>query len=114
MAEAAAAEIAEALRGAGGSLVLTGGTSPIRTYELLTELEVPWGRVSVLFGDERCVPPLDPESNYRVARESLLDRVNPATVYRIPAELGADKGAGLYAADVANVAPFVFWLLRSE
>jgi 6-phosphogluconolactonase len=110
VAEAAAAEIAEALTG-GGSLVLTGGTSPQRAYELLSELSVPWGRVSVLFGDERCVPPLDPESNYRMAKESLLDRVNPATVYRIPGELGPDAGADAYADVVANVAPFDFVLL---
>ena len=110
VAESAAAEIAEALS-AGGSLVLTGGTSPRRCYELLSELNVPWGRVSVLFGDERCVPPLDPESNYAMAKESLLDRVNPATVYRIPGELGPDKGADAYAEVVANVAPFDFVLL---
>jgi 6-phosphogluconolactonase len=111
VAESAAAEIAQALRNGARSLVLTGGTSPIRTYELLSEIEVDWGRVSVLFGDERCVPPLDPESNYRVAKENLLDLVNPATVYRIPAELGPDEGADLYAEVVANVAPFDFVLL---
>jgi 6-phosphogluconolactonase len=111
VAESAAAEIAETLRGNGGTLVLTGGTSPIRTYELLTELDLPWGLVSVLFGDERCVPPLDPESNYRLARESLLDRVNPATVYRIPGELGPDEGADAYAEVVAYAAPFDFVLL---
>ena len=110
VAESAAAEIAEVLSG-GGSLVLTGGTSPQRAYELLTELNVPWGRVSVLFGDERCVPALDPESNYRMAKESLLDRVNPATVYRIPGELGPDAGADAYAEVVASVAPFDFVLL---
>lgn len=111
VAEAAAADIAQALRGGARSLVLTGGTSPVRTYELLTELDVEWGRVAVLFGDERCVPPLDPESNYRVAKESLLDRVNPATVHRIPAELGPDVGADLYAEVVADVAPFDLVLL---
>jgi len=111
VAEAAAAEIAQALRDGAQSLVITGGTSPIRTYELLSEIEVEWGRVSVLFGDERCVPPLDPESNYRIAKEHLLDRVNPGTVYRIPAELGPDEGADLYAEVVANVAPFDFVLL---
>jgi 6-phosphogluconolactonase len=110
VAEAAAAEIAEALS-AGGSLVLTGGTSPRRAYELLAGLSVPWGRVAVLFGDERCVPPLDPESNYAMAKESLLDRVNPATVYRIPGELGPDQGADAYASVVAEVAPFDFVLL---
>jgi 6-phosphogluconolactonase len=111
VAESAAAEIAEALRGGGGSLVLPGGTSPKRTYELLSQLDVPWGRVSILFGDERCVPPLDPESNYRLARDTLLDRVSPATVYRIPGELGPDEGADAYAEVVANEAPFDFVLL---
>lgn len=111
VAEAAAAEIAEAVRGGARTLVLTGGTSPARTYELLAELDLEWGRVSILFGDERCVPPLDPESNYRLAKEALLDRVNPATVYRIPGELGPDEGADLYAEVVANTAPFDVVLL---
>lgn len=111
VAEAAAADIAEAIRDGARSLVLTGGTSPVRAYQLLSELDLPWGRVAVLFGDERCVAPLDAESNYRVAKENLLDRVNPATVYRIPAELGPDAGADLYAEVVANVAPFDFVLL---
>lgn len=111
VAEAAAAEMAEALRRGARTLVLTGGTSPRRSYELLSELDVDWGRVSILFGDERCVPPLDPESNYRMAKENLLDRVHPATVYRIPAELGPDVGADLYAEVVAETAPFDVVLL---
>jgi 6-phosphogluconolactonase len=111
VAEAAAAEIGGALIEGGRTLVLTGGTSPKRCYELLSELDLPWGRVSVLFGDERCVPPLDPESNYRMAKESLLDRVHPATVHRIPAELGPDEGANLYAEVVAYAAPFDVVLL---
>ena len=110
VAEAAAAEIAEALRGGARSLVLAGGTTPKRCYELLTELDVEWGRVAVLFGDERCVPPDHPDSNYRRAKETLLDRVLPATVYRIPAELGPDEGADEYAEVVANAAPLDFVL----
>ncbi len=110
VAEAAAAEIAEALRGGARSLVLAGGTTPKRCYELLTELDVEWGRVAVLFGDERCVPPDHPDSNYRMAKETLLDRVLPATVYRIPAELGPDEGADEYAEVVANAAPLDFVL----
>jgi len=111
VAEAAAAEIADALRGGARSLVLAGGTSPKRCYELLSELDVEWGRVAVLFGDERCVPPDHPDSNYRMAKETLLDRVMPATIYRIPAELGPDEGADEYAEVVANVAPLDFVLL---
>ncbi|HET7420094.1 MAG TPA: 6-phosphogluconolactonase [Candidatus Dormibacteraeota bacterium] len=107
----AAAAIAAALRGGGRTLVLTGGTSPVRTYQLLAGLAVEWGRVAVLFGDERCVPPLDPESNYRVAKENLLDRVNPGTVHRIPGELGPDAGAAVYAEVVAGETPFDVVLL---
>src|SRR2546430_3114553 len=111
VAQAAAAEIADALRGGARSLVLAGGTTPKRCYELLSELDVEWGRVAVLFGDERCVPPDHPDSNYRMAKETLLDRVMPATIYRIPAELGPEEGADDYAEVVANVAPLDFVLL---
>jgi len=111
VAAAAAADIAEALRDGARSLVLAGGTTPRRCYELLSRLDVTWGRVSVLFGDERCVHADHPESNYRMAREALLDHVAPATVYRIPAELGPDEAAGMYAHVVGAVAPLDIVLL---
>src|SRR5438093_3157290 len=111
VAEAAAAEIADALRGGARSLVLAGGTTPRRCYEILAGLEVEWGRVAVLFGDERCVPPDHPDSNYRMAREALLTRVAPSTVFRIPAELGPEEGAREYARVVESVAPLDFVLL---
>jgi 6-phosphogluconolactonase len=72
---------------------------------------VGWGRVTVLFGDERCVPANHAESNYRMAREALLDRVAPATVHRMPAELGPDEGAALYSPVVASLAPLDLVLL---
>ena len=105
VAAAAAADIAEALHDGARTLVLAGGTTPQRCYVLLSQMDVEWGRVSILFGDERCVPPHHPDSNYRMAREALLDRVAPATVYRMPAELGPDEAAGLYAHVVAALAP---------
>ena len=105
VAAAAAAEVAEAIREGSRTLVLAGGTTPRRCYELLAKLEVTWGRVTVLFGDERCVPPDHPDSNYRMAREALLDEVAPATVHRIPGELGPDEGAEVYAHVVAGLAP---------
>ena len=111
VAAAAAAGIAEALREGARTLVLAGGTTPKRCYELLSHLEVEWGRVAVLFGDERCVHPDHPDSNYRMARESLLDRVAPATVYRMPGELGPDEAAGAYAHVVAAVGPLDVVLL---
>ena len=91
--------------------MLAGGTTPKRCYEILAGLDVGWGTVSVLFGDERCVPPDDVDSNYRMAREALLGRVAPATVYRVPAELGPDQGAKAYAEVVRHVTPFDLVLL---
>jgi 6-phosphogluconolactonase len=111
VARVAAQQIADALRGGARSLVLAGGTTPRRCYEILAGLEVQWGRVAVLFGDERCVAPDHPDSNYRMAREALLARVAPATVYRMPAELGPEEGAKAYARVVESVAPLDFVLL---
>ena len=111
VAKAAAQQIADALRGEARSLVLAGGTTPRRCYEILGGLHVEWGRVAVLFGDERCVAPDHPDSNYRMAREALLAHVAPATVFRIPAELGPEEGAREYGHVVESVAPLDFVLL---
>lgn len=97
LASAVADLVAQAIRGASSlRLALAGGTTPLHAYERLARMDLPWGRVSVFFGDERCVPADHPESNYRAAREALLDRVAPLAVYRMPGELGPDAGAELY------------------
>ena len=62
---------------AGGHIVLTGGRTPRGAYEIAAGLEPDWTRVEVWWGDERCVPADDERSNYRLAKESLLDRVSP-------------------------------------
>src|SRR5467141_689148 len=73
-------------------VALSGGSTPRDTYlRLGTEAlvaRVMWSRVQVLWGDERCVPPHHVESNYRMARETLLDRVPvpAANVHRIHGE----------------------------
>ena len=105
VAAAAADQIAGAIRGGARTLVLAGGTTPQRCYELLSEMDLEWGKVAVLFGDERCVPPDHPDSNYLMAKKALLDRVWPATVHRMPAELGPDEGAAEYERVVAANSP---------
>jgi 6-phosphogluconolactonase len=82
---------------------LSGGSTPRRLYELLTEPEfagnIPWGRVHLFQVDERCVPPDHAESNYRMMREALLDhaRIPPSNVHRIQAELvNPDEAAEVY------------------
>ena len=107
----AAETVASALAGGARSLVLTGGTTPRQMYTLLAGMPVAWGRVSLLFGDERCVPPADAESNYRLAKETLLARIDPGAVLRIPGELGAEEAAELYDAAVGRMQPLDLVLL---
>ena len=61
------------------TVALAGGSTPERLYRLLASDAyrdaVPWASVYIFFGDERCVPPDDAESNYRMARAALLDHV---------------------------------------
>lgn len=84
------------------TIALSGGTTPRATYALLATTEfsarVDWPRVHVFWGDERCVPPDHPDSDYRMAREALLDHVPiPAdNVHRIQAELGPAEAAQDY------------------
>jgi 6-phosphogluconolactonase len=97
-AAAVAARIASAVAGRGTfSLVLAGGSTPKRAYELLAETQagLPWKSVHVFWGDERCVPPDAPDSNYAMAKAALLDRVPipAANVHRIRGELGAAPAA---------------------
>src|SRR5579864_6972365 len=59
------------------SVALSGGNTPRTVYSLLADehKELPWDRIHVFFGDERHVPPDDPDSNFRMASESLLSKV---------------------------------------
>jgi 6-phosphogluconolactonase len=76
-------------------VALAGGSTPQRMYELLSHER--WDGVEFWFGDERCVGPEDPQSNYRMAREALLDRVpGPIVVHRMEGELGAEAAASAY------------------
>jgi 6-phosphogluconolactonase len=92
--------LAEAARD-GRHIVLTGGSSPRRAYQLAAEREPDWGGARVWFGDERCVPPEHPDSNYGMANAALLSRLTAAPeVLRMEGELGPDAGAGAYEAVV--------------
>jgi len=96
LAAAAAAEVHAALERAiaargHASLVLSGGGTPAATYRTLARGPAPggsWSRVGVWFADERAVPPGDPESNLRLARETLIEPagIPPANVHRMAAD----------------------------
>lgn len=109
-AETVVRSAAEAIEEAGQATVaLSGGTTPKRLYQLLATpgyaSRVDWPRVHVFFGDERCVPPNDPASNYRMAREALLDRVPipPANVHRMRGEDEPATAAADYERELRQV-----------
>ncbi len=92
--EAAAAEFAAqasaAVRASGRfTVALSGGSTPKTLYSLLaTKPGIPWDKICIFWGDERHVPPDQPESNYRMANEALLSKVPvlPQSIFRIHAE----------------------------
>jgi 6-phosphogluconolactonase len=93
------------------SLLLAGGSTPRAAYDLLATRyrdRVPWDRVHLFWGDERVVPPDDPRSNARMAREALVGRVPcpAANVHPIPTELpSADEAALGYEATLRGHFP---------
>jgi 6-phosphogluconolactonase len=97
-------------------VALSGGNTPRAAYELLAveplREELSWSDVFVYFGDERCVPPDDEQSNYRMARHTFLDAVGipRANVHRIAGEVdpghAANEYASLLRADLGNAPRF--------
>ncbi|MGI6347442.1 MAG: 6-phosphogluconolactonase [Limisphaerales bacterium] len=81
------------------SIALTGGRTAEGIYTSICEqsLDIPvrWRNVHFFWGDERCVPMNDPESNYKLAHESLLKplRIHPANIHRIPTQLPPEEAA---------------------
>ena len=110
LAEAAAREFAsraaEAIRDRGRfAVVLAGGSTPKTTYEILARDyadQIDWANVHVFFGDERAVPPDHGDSNYRMARETLLDHVPVGSVHRMQGELPPDEAAEAYEQDLLD------------
>lgn len=88
------------------TVALAGGSTPRGIYSLLAEdarkgvTTLPWDRMHFFWGDERCVLPDHPDSNYRMASETLLSKVPvpPANVHRVRTELSAARAAAEYEA----------------
>jgi 6-phosphogluconolactonase len=84
-------------------VALAGGSTPRAMNALLAALprrnEIPWERVRFFFGDERTVPPDDPESNYRMTRETLFDPLGiaPEQVFRMHGEAEPHAAATAYS-----------------
>lgn len=84
------------------TIVLAGGSTPLPLYKQLTMApysgQIRQKSTYFFFGDERCVPPTDPESNYRSARESLFEplEISDERIFRMAGELHPDKAAQQY------------------
>lgn len=86
-------------------VALSGGATPAPVYERLAGLELPWERIHVWFGDERRVPPDHADSNYRMVKETLLDRLPvEIEVHRLRGELeDGERAAAEYEAALPEV-----------
>src|SRR5208282_2254459 len=104
-----AAQDAVASRGV-ARLAISGGNTPRRTFEMLADPALsefsafPWDKTDLFWVDERCVPPDDKDSNYRMTRLALLDKVPLAAdrVFRIEGELDPELAAARYESVVRN------------
>lgn len=91
------------------AVALAGGATPAGLYRLLAQApfcnQIDWQRTLVFFGDERCVPPDHAWSNYRMARDALLDAapLPPANIFRVAGELAPEAAAAAYAATLRRV-----------
>jgi len=108
---ASCAELLVEAAAAGGQIVLTGGNTPRAAYEQVATQPDVWEHATLWFGDERCVPPTDERSNYRMANEALISRVHPRSVHRIQGELGPTEAADAYEHDLRVGGPPEFDLL---
>ena len=110
LAEAAARAFVDGAAGAIAergrfAVALAGGSTPKATYEVLARdhsQDVDWPNVHAFFGDERTVPPDHEDSNYRMAREALLDHVPVGSVHRMRGELPPDEAAASYERELGQ------------
>ncbi len=87
------------------SLALTGGSAAEKLYPVLAQAPLPWDKVHVFFGDERCVPPAHADSNFKLAEDTFLRRVGipAANVHRMRGEDAPAKAAAAYAEELLRV-----------
>src|SRR4030088_362208 len=85
-------------------VAVSGGNTPRPVYSEIARVgrDLPWERILVTFGDERCVPPDDPQSNFRMAREALFvpASVPEKSIMRMRGELDPEIAAQQYQDDV--------------
>jgi 6-phosphogluconolactonase len=99
------------LAAADGRVCITGGSTPRRAYDRVAVERPDWSGVEFWFTDERCVPPDHEHSNFRMANEALLSRVEGATMHRMKGELGPEQGAADYERELEAAGRPAFGLI---
>jgi 6-phosphogluconolactonase len=80
------------------TVALAGGSTPSQAYKLIAAMRLDWRNIHLFWGDERCVPPTHPDSNYGSAIQVLLSRIDvpPDNIHRIRGEIAAKNAARDY------------------
>jgi 6-phosphogluconolactonase len=106
-AEGCAWQILTLLKGAlavqpRATLAVSGGTSPKLMFAEMAKSGFDWSRVHLFWVDERCVPPTDSQSNYKLAKENFIDpgHFPPDNVHRVHGELPPQEAAKLYDEEI--------------
>jgi 6-phosphogluconolactonase len=109
----AAQYFVDGIRAAAGArgkarIAISGGNTPKHTFELLADPsaqyreQIPWENLELYWVDERCVPPDHADSNYRMTREALLDKVplSDKQIFRVRGELDPEEAAAKYEFEI--------------
>jgi len=91
-------------------VAVSGGSTPKAAFALLADpaqpwrARMPWDKLELFWVDERCVPPDNADSNFRMTREAMLDHVpmSPAQIHRMEGELEPDVAAARYESELRN------------
>lgn len=86
-------------------LVLSGGSTPKRLYEILAKSNMSWDHVHFFWGDERCVGPDHRDSNYKMTYDTLLSKINPSPshIHRLQGEIDPALSAQDYEKAIRHV-----------
>jgi 6-phosphogluconolactonase len=86
------------------TLAISGGSSPKLMFDVLAATAFPWDKVHLFWVDERCVPPTDEQSNYKMANEHLikLAHIPPYNAHRVLGEIAPAKAAARYTDDIVD------------
>ena len=84
------------------TFAISGGSTPRILFDQLAHVKLAWNRVHIFWVDERCVPPTDPQSNYKLANDHLIQaaHIPQRNIHRVMGEIDPPNAATRYAAEI--------------